>query len=134
VNAPETQQPAVLLEKLLSSDSGDAVRGDGQRARLIDIQHRRSKRYGFPYTDLIWLEFEPSKDLVLHFSSHTVRVEGRNLRVLYDQLLRLEVTRIEGVSERNDTGEPDELCVHEVTVTTSGDGSADVLEGLVPEP
>lgn len=85
----------------------------------------------FVYAHLIWMNFYPSKGIILHFASHTVWVVGRNLTGLYDELSQLRQREIVVVSEEHDLGEADAVIVHRVGVRQETPGqprSADFPE------
>lgn len=76
----------------------------------------------FVYAHLIWLNFYPSKGIILHFASHTVWVVGRNLTGLYDELSDLRRREIVVVREEHDLGEADAVVVHRVGVRQEAPG------------
>jgi hypothetical protein len=71
----------------------------------------------FFYAHIQWLNFYPSRgEIVLQFSTHTVRVYGRNLGKLYGELLELSRREIVVVLEKHDLEGPDAMVVHRVEV------------------
>lgn len=70
----------------------------------------------FLYSHLIWMNFDDSKGIILHFSTHTVKVVGRNLATLHAELCELRLREIRVVSENHDLGEADAVVVHRVGV------------------
>jgi hypothetical protein len=83
----------------------------------------------FLYSHLQWMNFDPSKGIILHFSTHTVKVVGRNLSALYADLLELKCRHIVVVPEEHDLGEAEAVVVHRVGVTQEG---ADTRRGVPP--
>lgn len=105
-----------LEEAIGAPDAAGSERGNAARAGHIDVRSENGSRYGFGYAHLVWTTLNPSQRLVLHFSTHTVTVEGRNLRELYERVLRHEMQTLEGVGERHDPGEGEGPVVHRVHV------------------
>jgi hypothetical protein len=74
----------------------------------------------FLYAHLQWMNFDPSIGVILHFSTHTVKVFGRNLAGLYGELLELKRREIVEVSVEHDLEPPDAAVVHRVEVAQIG--------------
>lgn len=128
MTGPERRDdPKALLNRLVEPERPlDSSRGDIARAGHIDVRRKANARFAFAYTHLLWVFFNGSDKLQLHFSTHTVTLVGRNLASLYERVLRHEVTVIEPVDERHDTGEGDEPVVNSVGVMQKpgpGDGT-----------
>lgn len=62
-----------------------------QRAITLDVILKTGNRWAFPYAYLVAVEFDKSGKLVLHFTSHTVTLEGQYLESIYEALLNHEV-------------------------------------------
>lgn len=78
----------------------------------------------FVYGQLIWMNFFPSKGIILHFSSHTVWLVGRNLAALYAELSDLRRREVVEVREEHDLGEADAVVVHRAKVKQHTPGAA----------
>lgn len=82
----------------------------------LNIRFRQGHATAFCYSHILWLNFDPSIGIILHFSTHTVKLFGRNLRPLYQQLLELRLREIEVIDERHDLGEADVTVVHRALI------------------
>ena len=78
----------------------------------LNIRFVEGHNVAFLYSHLQWMNFDPRLGIMLHFSTHTVSIEGRNLGVLYDELLELKLRNIS--VEEHDEGEPDTTVVTKV--------------------
>jgi hypothetical protein len=69
-----------------------------------------------PYAYLLWVNFNPSEAMTLHFNTHTVTVRGVNLKQLFDAILSFEVSEVVEVTARLKTANDDEPEVTEIFV------------------
>ncbi len=65
-----------------------------QRAEMLDLVFKNGKRRGFEYSHLYDITFDPDTGIELHFSEHTVRIQGLRLLAGYKRLLGHRVIRI----------------------------------------
>lgn len=68
-------------------------------AAMVDFRLRQGDSLALPYGYLTEALFQPSDGILLRFVAHEVRIEGRNLRALYDALLWHKVTWVRMVEE-----------------------------------
>lgn len=61
---------------------------------MLSIRLATQRYFAIRMGNLLWVEYDPSGRLVLRFSTHTIRLGGRGLDLLYRQLLRLECKEI----------------------------------------
>lgn len=71
---------------------------------------------GLGYGRLIWVNFNPSLGLILHFGTHTVRLKGRNLTPLYREVMLLRTKEIAATDERYDLGDDQDSVVTAIDV------------------
>lgn len=64
---------------------------DVQRSITLDVILKTGNRWAFPYAYLVAVEFDKSGKLDLHFTSHTVTLEGQCLEPIHEALLNHEV-------------------------------------------
>lgn len=88
----------------------------------LNIQFVEGHSVAFLYSHLLWMNFDSGKGIMLHFSTHTVRIVGRNLKGLYSELLELKLRHIVVTAEEHDLGEADAVVVHKVGIKQE-DGS-----------
>lgn len=62
--------------------------GRGRRQPfMLDVRTVDKQRLALSYSHLTKAAFDPSGVIVLEFSSHIIRIEGRNLQPVYENLL-----------------------------------------------
>lgn len=66
-----------------------------QRAEMLDIVFKDGSRRAFSYSHLYRIEYDPQDGIELHFSEHTVHVQGIRLLKGYRRLLTYRVIKIE---------------------------------------
>lgn len=64
------------------------------RSLWIDFKGADGMRYALPYRDLWSVEMPSPQEVVLHFSNRRVVVRGRNLRPVYDDVLKERATTL----------------------------------------
>ena len=92
-----SREPGQLASSRLQSlsSSGEkrhsAEQKNAPQQLMLDLRFRDGSRRALPYSYLISIGIEVSTNadsvLVLQFASHSVRIEGRNLGLLYDRML-----------------------------------------------
>jgi len=93
--------------------SGKKARDDSEGTssltfrQMVAFRRRNGDSMAFSYPHLLRLRFNPSRAIVLYFSTHTVWLRGRNLEPLFQRLLSFGVTDIEEVSPRYDIPKED---------------------------
>jgi len=84
---------------------------NARRAITLDVILKTGNRWAFPYAYLVAVEFDKSGKLTLHFTSHTVTLEGQYLEPIHEALLNQEVGFIRE-AERRHFASPDEKKAH----------------------
>ena len=77
---------------------------------------RRRTLRGLPLLSPPVDDYDPGRGIILHFSTHTVKIAGRNLKALYAELLELKLRHIVVVAEEHDLEGPEAVVVHRVGV------------------
>lgn len=98
----------------------------------IDFELKGHNHVAMTYGHLLWANFNRSAGIILHFSTHTVTLKGRNLRPLYDGILLHEVARVKVTPERFDVGGSDEMSVVEIHIIQKP-GPTEALGAEAPE-
>jgi hypothetical protein len=119
-----------ILNKYLSPRATkDAARERGSFTfrQMVVFRRKTGESVAFSYPHLLWLDFDPSKAIVLHFSTHTVSLHGRNLAPLFEKLLSFEAIEVYEVSPRYDEPieKPDETVVTQIDVKSRKKRSID---------
>jgi hypothetical protein len=71
----------------------------------------------FTYEHLIWVRFNLSVGIILHFASHKVTLTGKNLLELYEGILLHEVSHVcEKPAKRGLTAEDDLPVVNKIDI------------------
>lgn len=83
---PETETTETGENELVERRAFGIGRGRRQPF-MLDIRTVDKQRLGLSYSHLTKAAFDPSGVIVLEFSSHIVRIEGRNLQWVYENLL-----------------------------------------------
>lgn len=135
MNGPSTNgRASALLSRLLDGDRpGDRERGEAARHRYIDITRKDQSHVALDYAHLLWVTFNLSGVIVLHFSTHTVTLKGRNLEALYISFLRHDVTALVAIDERNDMGDGESPVVNFVHVMPKPGHEEPSVYGVEPE-
>ena len=63
--------------------------------RALEFRRKTESWFSFPYHCLMNVEYFPHDRLVLTFSTHRVAVSGRNLRKIYQAILKQSCERVE---------------------------------------
>jgi len=72
-----------------------SVANDEITAPMIEFRGHDGRSLALPYSRLLSLDYRPGSVVSLEFPDHHVVVRGRNLRPLYDALLRHRVVFIQ---------------------------------------
>lgn len=76
-----------------------SLRQQGATAEQLGFQLKNGSFHSLPYYEIGEIYFEPSAGIVLFFRMGLVRIEGRNLKKLYQQLHARKVVEIREFSE-----------------------------------
>lgn len=92
--------------------------------RMLDIRTLKKGWLALPYESLRRVEFDPDSEVPLriHFSSHILELQGRNLQAVYRAVASKRLGQLREVGERHDTGEPNDAVVHVLTITEKAKG------------
>lgn len=87
--------------------------------RMLDIRTLKRGWLALPYESLRRVEFDPESKVPLriHFSSHILEMQGRNLQAVYRAVASKRLGQLREVGERHDTGDPNDAVVHVLTIT-----------------
>lgn len=107
-----------ILKKYLEGNPSSGPEG----VRCVNFIRKDGIEVGLCYGHLLWANFDPSKGMQAHFSTHTVTLQGKNLRPLYDLLLRYELTEVLEKDEARDVSSEDETVVTRVLIMQKPDG------------
>lgn len=119
---PDDRPPLMTQFRPSADSTTDSNRTDFWNPTL-NIRFRAGHCMAFLYSHMVWMNFDPAVGIILHFSSHTVKLEGRNLAKLYEKLLELRLRQIAVVEQTHDIEDSDEAVVHRATVNqVSNDG------------
>jgi hypothetical protein len=91
--------PRELFQSLLGR-TGDEPSRDQPRRFYIDFGNRDGNRYALKYTDIKWIKLVGATIIDIHFATHHVEIVGTRLGMLYEQLLREEVHKLDPLDER----------------------------------
>ena len=81
---------------------------------MLDFRGHNAVSCALPYQHLAAMVFHPVEGITLEFQEHRIAIRGRNLRPLYDQLLRHRVIFVQE-EDFDDTPES-ETFVDSITV------------------
>lgn len=124
-----------LLEPLIDALPSDPA--TRTRFARLDVWKSLTERFGFSYSELVWISFTGGSSIVLHFSSHTVSIKGQALEPLYIGLLRQEVSELQAVDERYELERKDGPTIERVHVMPKGSAVHDEASGgikIAPPP
>jgi len=65
------------------------------RPLMVEFRGHDGRCLAVPYARLLSIELHPDRGVSLEFPEHQVIVRGRNLRALYEELLRHRVTFVQ---------------------------------------
>lgn len=103
------------LAKQFGAEPPKAVRSDFWNPTL-NIRFQEGHCMAFLYGQLVWMNYDREIGIILHFSSHTVKLLGRNLDKLYDELLELRLRQITVIDESRDLADDDRPAVYKALV------------------
>lgn len=110
--------PNVPQEALLNPKPTDAYLAEAsaqpsstRTASMLELHHKNGNRHAIPYIHLLWIAFDPSIGVKLHFATHTIRVRGRNLKPVYEQLVAQTCSVLREVDISEDTGDADATLI-----------------------
>lgn len=90
-------------ESVLKSEEDPPIRR-GTSPLHIDFEIEKKNHQAFSYSKLVWMDFNISGVIHLHFASHTVKLVGQRLRPLYDSILLHEIAFVRMEPSRHETG------------------------------
>ncbi|GAB3967725.1 hypothetical protein GCM10028806_10540 [Spirosoma terrae] len=87
-----------------------------RRAVMLDLRLKGGKYVSLPYSYLTKIKFDPSESIELYISGNHVKITGRNMHDIYEQLIRHRVTFIIANPTDLDTTEESETFVKDIEV------------------
>ena len=81
---------------------------------MLDFRGHNAVSCALPYQHLAAMVYHPVEGITMEFREHRIAIRGRNLRPLYDQLLRHRVTFVQ--EEDFDATPESETFVDAITV------------------
>lgn len=113
-----------ILAKYVDSEQVPSQEG----IRCLNLVKKDGNCKAFPYTSLLWVDYNPSKGMLLHFATHTVTVKGRNLGPLYAAVVRFDLPEITEVGEKRTLAGEDETVVTSLHILQKPDGKSPEFE------
>jgi hypothetical protein len=92
--------------------------GDRLHKMMLIVRFKDGKAKAFPYSFLVGIDFNPSKEIVMDFTRAEVRIEGRNLGTLFSWLAAHWVAIVQEPDDLHAeaTGEKEKPIVTRITV------------------
>ena len=87
---------------------------------MLDVRLKMGDCFGMPYSYLMGMAFDASGILTLFFTTHTFTIKGRNLRPVYEGLLRHTVTFIQEENPDYDESPEPETFISAIEVREAG--------------
>ena len=84
-----------MLDPISPVDSYGVAPEDTKQVLMLDFRGYNGTSFSLPYSQLRAMVFDPDEGISVEFSNHKIQVRGRNLRPLYDLLLRHRVTFVQ---------------------------------------
>ncbi|MFN0133126.1 MAG: hypothetical protein ACKVW3_11465 [Phycisphaerales bacterium] len=81
---------------------------------------KKDDRVVFPFSQLIWVNFNASYGIIVHFASHTVHIQGTNLDTVYEGLRDQTLRQVQMEDSPKKKGEPHVERIYVVS-KSSGD-------------
>lgn len=111
------------VDKYMNKDGEEEAKGQytlkrenrGQ-ALMLDLRLKTGDCSAFAYSYLISIRFDASGEMILSFSTHKVTIAGRNLREIYNHLLRQRITSVTENESMFDDGGKDSIFIEKITV------------------
>jgi hypothetical protein len=100
---------------------------------MLNLRFHTGEEKAFPYSDLIWLDYNASKGILIHFASHTVAIWGKNLRPVYVRLVAFELAEIVEESEEHRVEESERPVVDKIRAWTKPTPTGDPWSQLPTE-
>lgn len=88
-----------------------------RRAVMLDLRCKGGEFVSLPYSYMTKIKFNPSESLELYISGNYVKITGRNLHELYQQLCRHKVTFIQASISDLDTTPEHETYIKDIEVS-----------------
>lgn len=111
----EHERPSLQEQYKTPSRPADTRRSDFWNPTL-NVRFLEGHCMAFLYGHLVWMNWDKKIGIILHFSSHTLKLEGRNLGRLYEDLKELKLREIRVVAQEHDVADSDEPVVFKASV------------------
>jgi len=120
------QRPSLLAQFLEPVESDDSQSGNWRP--FLSFHLRNRVQFSMRYEHLLWVIFRPGDELVLRFSSHSVRIQGRRLLPLAQEICALTAREVIELDERYDVEENVEPVVRAIRIGAAAEGDAALAE------
>ena len=67
--------------------------------QMLTFRWRSGNLIALPYAYLLWMTFNPSNGITLHFNTHTVMLKGFNLASVFEALLSFQLSELVEVDD-----------------------------------
>lgn len=119
--------PSILGPLLEQRGPSSSATSDYQP--FLTFQLRSGTEFSNRYEHLLWVVLKMEGELVLRYSSHTVRLKGRNLGVLQEEIKSLKSRSVLELDERYDVEENDGPVVTSIWVGKATEEDIEELTG-----
>lgn len=97
--------------------AGSSVSGSRSAEIMLELRFKTSDAIAFSYALLLNAAWNPSEGITLEFTTHRVRLLGRNLRELYRALILHRLAHVQELQSRTDEQPDDATVVTTIEVT-----------------
>ena len=102
-------------EEIIAYPAFGTRRSKGQEV-MIEFRLKNGTYRALSYTYVVEISFCPQEGIKLLFVGHQVRIEGRNLKSIFNRLLRHEVNFVCEKDSFVDTGDEKEIFVSSIEI------------------
>ena len=96
--------------------------GDNFQENFLELQTRDGLRTCFPYSDIIWMAFDPESGLSIDFGGFWVLIKGRGLAgKLFQGLKQKRVAWVKEADHELQDHKENEIYISEITITPPKD-------------
>lgn len=85
-------------------------------AQELDICLRSGDHWAFPYAYKTSIQFDLSGKLIIHFTTHTITITGRNLMALYNGLIQHRISQISELDHTFDDLPEESVVITEIKI------------------
>lgn len=102
--------------EIIESEFYGFERSPSRRAVMLDLRLKGGEFVSLPYAYMTKIKFNPSECLELYISGNYVKITGRNLHDIYNQLCRHKVVFIAANITDMDNTDEDKIFVKNIEV------------------